>query len=107
MKETLLIALTLIAVLYFNLTGVVAVNFITLNIGVGLIAYLFAVFFTNIFKKYIPEEEEPVSDEAYTASEDGDPDFEGAVDAIQKRNEENRRLERELAENERGDSKND
>ncbi len=56
MKETVLIALTIGFVVYINLTTVFAVNFITLNIGVGLVAYLLAVFFTNIFENYVPKE---------------------------------------------------
>lgn len=56
MKETILILVTLGAVAYFNLTTVLLVNFITLNLGVGLITYLLAVFYTVVFERYIPTE---------------------------------------------------
>ena len=58
LKETALILISLAAVIYFNLTTIVAVNFWTFNLGVGLLSYLFAVFYMNVFKKYIPEEED-------------------------------------------------
>lgn len=58
LKQTILIAIVLIAVIYFNVTTVFAVNFMTLNFGVGLIAYLFGIFFSDVFEKYIPKEKE-------------------------------------------------
>ena len=58
LKQTILIAIVLIAVIYFNVTTVYAVNFMTLNFGVGLIAYLFGIFFSDVFEKYIPKEKE-------------------------------------------------
>ena len=58
LKQTILIAIVLIAVIYFNVTTVYAVNFMTLNFGVGLIAYLFGVFYSDVFEKYIPKEKE-------------------------------------------------
>lgn len=94
MKETLLIALTLAAVGYLNVAFSAAVNFITLNFGVGLIAYLFAVFFSNIFAPYL-KAEEPTAEENYTASQDGDPVFEEAIAGILARNEEDARIEQE------------
>lgn len=57
LKQTVLIAIVLVAVAYFNLTTVFAVNFFTVNIGVGFIAYLLGIFFNDVFKKYIPKEE--------------------------------------------------
>ena len=93
MKETLLIALTLAAVGYLNVAFSAAVNFVTLNFGVGLVAYLFAVFFSNIFAPYL-EKAEPVPDEAYTASQDGDPECEEAIAGILARNEEDARIEK-------------
>lgn len=56
LKETILMAVIIGSVLYFNLTTVFAVNFFTISIGIGLIAYVFAVYYINIFRKYIPEE---------------------------------------------------
>ncbi|MCR5715902.1 MAG: YesL family protein, partial [Lachnospiraceae bacterium] len=57
MKETILILVTLGAVLYFNVTTIFMVNFITLNLGVGFVAYLLAVFYINVFNRYIPQED--------------------------------------------------
>ncbi len=93
MKETFLIALTLAAVGYLNVAFSAAVNFVTVNFGVGLIAYLFAVFFSNIFAPYC-RVEEPTADENYTASRDGDPAFEEALAGILARNEEDARIEK-------------
>lgn len=56
LKQTLLIAVTLAAVVYLNLTTVFAVNFVTINIGVGLVAYLLGIFFSDVFRKYLPAE---------------------------------------------------
>lgn len=70
LKETALILVTLAAVVYFNVTTIVAVNFWTLNLGVGLIAYLFAVFYTNVFDRYIPKEEEPAPDAELSLSDE-------------------------------------
>ena len=53
LRETILILVTLGAVVYFNLTTIFAVNFWTLNLGVGLVAYLLAVFYKSVFSKYI------------------------------------------------------
>lgn len=66
LKQTILIAIVLIAVIYFNVTTVYAVNFMTLNFGVGLIAYLFGVFYSDVFEKYIPKEKEDGESEEET-----------------------------------------
>ena len=66
LKQTILIAIVLIAVIYFNATTVYAVNFMTLNFGVGLIAYLFGVFYSDVFEKYIPKEKEDGESEEET-----------------------------------------
>lgn len=87
LKETILIALTLSVLVYLNVAFSAAVNFITLNFAAGLVAYLFAVFFTNIFVPYMPKEP-AAADEDYTASQDGDPDFEEAVAALIRCSEE-------------------
>ena len=65
LKETLLILVTIAAVVYFNVTTIFMVNFWTLNLGIGLIAFLFAVFYSNVFEKYIPKQEEPAEDESF------------------------------------------
>ncbi len=67
LRETLLILVTIAAVVYFNVTTIFLVNFWTLNLGIGLIAFLFAVFYSNVFKKYIPAQEEPAEDEDFSA----------------------------------------
>lgn len=66
LKETLLILVTVAAVVYFNVTTIFMVNFWTLNLGIGLIAFLFAVFYSNVFEKYIPKQEEPAEDESFS-----------------------------------------
>lgn len=66
LKQTILIAIVMIAVIYFNVTTVYAVNFMTLNFGVGLIAYLFGVFYSDVFEKYIPKEKEDGESEEET-----------------------------------------
>ncbi len=66
LKETLLILVTIAAVVYFNVTTIFMVNFWTLNLGIGLIAFLFAVFYSNVFEKYIPKQEEPAEDESFS-----------------------------------------
>ena len=57
LKETILILVTLGTVLYFNVTTVFLVNFFTLNVGVGFIVFLLAVFYNAVFERYIPKEE--------------------------------------------------
>ena len=59
LKETVLILISIGAVVYFNVTTVFAVNFWTLNLGVGLLTYLLSVFYINVFNRYIPKPEEP------------------------------------------------
>lgn len=54
LRETALIAIVICSVMYFNVTTIFAVNFLTLNVGVGLIAYILAVFYKNVFDRYIP-----------------------------------------------------
>ena len=53
---TIQMLLVLGAVLYFNVTGIVWVNFITLVIGVGLMLYLFGIYYEKIFDRYIRPE---------------------------------------------------
>ncbi|WP_081779948.1 YesL family protein [Butyrivibrio proteoclasticus] len=62
MKETLLILVTLMAVVFFNVTSIFMVNFFTLNLGVGLIAYLLSVFYMAVFERYIPQKEPDKTD---------------------------------------------
>lgn len=73
MKETILILVTLGVVVYFNVTTIFVVNFFTLNVGVGFIAFLLTVFYGAVFDRYIPKEE--VTDEWNSA------DWQSAGDA--------------------------
>ena len=59
---TLQMVVVLGAVLYFNFTSVVLVNFITLFIGAGLVIYLFSFYYSKIFEQYI-KTSEPVPPE--------------------------------------------
>lgn len=56
-KETLMMAVVMIAVIYFNVTTNLAVNLFTICLGVGFIAYLFAVYYRKIFEIYAPKED--------------------------------------------------
>jgi len=55
LKETILILITLGAVVYFNVTTIFMVNFFTLNIGVGLITFLLSIFYNAVFDRYVPK----------------------------------------------------
>lgn len=55
---TIQMAILVGLVLYLNTTIVLA-NFITLSIGVGIIAYFMSAYYNRIFKHYIPEEKDP------------------------------------------------
>lgn len=57
-KETILMVVVEVVVIYLNVTTIFAVNFVTLNFGLGLIAYLFAVYYRKVFENYIPGQEE-------------------------------------------------
>lgn len=56
-KETILILITIVSVIYFNLTTIFLVNFITINLGIGVISYLLAVFYISVFERYLPAED--------------------------------------------------
>lgn len=58
LKETILMVVVVIVVVWLNFNTIFLVNFLTINFGMGGICFLFSVYYTNIFKKYIPEEEE-------------------------------------------------
>ncbi len=62
-KETILMVVVEAVVIYLNVTTIFAVNFVTLNFGVGLIAYLFAVYYRKVFENYIPRQEETALDD--------------------------------------------
>lgn len=55
-KETLLILVTVGAVIYFNVTTIFMVNFFTLNVGMGFIVFLLSVFYNAVFDHYVKEE---------------------------------------------------
>ena len=79
LKETVLILVTLGAVVYFNVTTIFMVNFFTLNVGVGFIVFLLSVFYNAVFERYIPKQEEDRFEAALMSENNGrigDPDDE-------------------------------
>jgi uncharacterized membrane protein YesL len=56
-KETILMLVVIAAVVWLNVNTIFLVNFLTINFGIAGIAYLFSVYYINIFRRYIPEEE--------------------------------------------------
>lgn len=54
-RETLMMLIVMGIVIYLNVSTIILVNYLTLLLGVGLIAYLFAAYYLKIFKKYIPQ----------------------------------------------------
>ena len=58
LKETILMVVAMGAVIYFNVTTNVAVNVATLVFGAGFLAYIFSVYYINVFDHYIPREPE-------------------------------------------------
>ena len=60
-KSTILIALILIGAVLGNIYSYFVVNFITLNIGIGIITYWCTFHLQEVFKKYIPVTEYPDS----------------------------------------------
>ena len=60
-KSTMLIALILIGAVLGNIYSYFVVNFITLNIGIGIITYWCSYHLQEVFKKYIPVTEYPDS----------------------------------------------
>ncbi len=91
LKETALILISIGAVVYFNVTTVFAVNFWTLNLGIGLLTYLLTVFYINVFNRYIPKQEEP----APLSEEEAERAVDEAADNLKKMFEE--RAEAEAA----------
>ena len=65
-KVTIQMVLMAAVLIYLNLTTIVWTNFLTIVIGVGLVAYLFSMYYEKVFANYIPrepEEEETEQDE--------------------------------------------
>ena len=60
-KSTILIALILIGAVLGNIYSYFVVNFITLNIGIGILTYWCTFHLQEVFKKYIPVTEYPDS----------------------------------------------
>lgn len=59
-KYTFPMLVIVAAVIYVNAVTVVAVNFITLNIGIGITVYLLALYYSKIFAHYIEKDKEEV-----------------------------------------------
>lgn len=59
LKETILMVIVVIVVGWLNFNTIFLVNFLTISFGMGGICYLFSVYYLNIFKRYLPKEEEP------------------------------------------------
>lgn len=55
---TIQMAILVGLVIYLN-TTIILVNFITLSIGIGLLAYFMSAYYNRIFDKYMPKIEEP------------------------------------------------
>ena len=56
-KSTLQMVIMMAFVIYLNVTTIVWANFLTLTLGIGLIAYLFAMYYEKAFEPYMPKEE--------------------------------------------------
>ena len=63
LKETILIAMIVGAVIILNVCTTFIVNFFTMNLGIGALAYYLGMHYETIFKQYVPETEEPDPDE--------------------------------------------
>ena len=57
LPETFLILVTIIAVIFLNVTQPFIVLFITLNFGIGWCFYLFAYFYRHVFDRYLNKDE--------------------------------------------------
>ena len=51
-KATIVMSIFVMGVILINLTSVLAVNLITINVGVGLVAYVLSYYYNDIFVKY-------------------------------------------------------
>lgn len=51
-------------VVYLNAVTVIMVNFVTMNIGIGIVAYLLSFYYRKIFSFYIPEEKQEENEES-------------------------------------------
>jgi len=67
LPETFLILVTIIAVIFLNVTQPFIVLFITLNFGIGWCFYMFAYFYRHVFDRYLNK------DEHRRASKEADP----------------------------------
>ncbi len=59
-KVTILMGIMLFVVVYLNVTTIFLVNFLTINLGIGFLAYLFSIYYKDSFAKYIPKETEEI-----------------------------------------------
>ena len=61
-RFTIQMILTMIFLIYVNVETIVWANFLTLFLGVGLVAYLFSIYYARIFENYVKsgkEENDP------------------------------------------------
>ena len=65
-KITIQMVLMMAVLIYLNVTTIVWVNFLTIVVGIGLVAYLFSMYYDKVFAHYIPAEpeEEELMEEA-------------------------------------------
>jgi len=56
LKETVLMLVVAVPVVWLNMTTIVLTNYVTLLFGAGLIAYLFSFYYIRVFSHYIPGE---------------------------------------------------
>lgn len=54
-KDTILMLVIVGAVIYLNVTTIILVNFVTLNIGIGILAYVLSLYYAKVFARYCPE----------------------------------------------------
>lgn len=58
LKETILMLVTIVALVLANYYFSIIFNFMFLNLGIGLTFYMFNVFYSNVFARYVPKEPE-------------------------------------------------
>lgn len=75
LKETIMMLVVIAVVVYLNVTTIFAVNYLTISLGVGLVTYLFAVYYITVFKNYIPvdQDAEDVRNKGYVTGSIDDP----------------------------------
>lgn len=56
-KYTFPMLVIVAAVIYVNVATIILANYITMNIGIGILAYVLSLYYTKIFSRYIKEEQ--------------------------------------------------